>query len=184
MFSFIRLKYKESVFLMKSQGLKGFLKALRYFFIREFYEFVYRRKPDEKYYLLQNRMKKFRESKQQIKALKENIKSNPLVSILVYDIADNAESLQRSLLSISDQEYKNLEIVLLFKEQNNKGMTEKIIAELEDNISVSAVLKIGYPLEKDYKEILKTVTGEYLMFLCSGDLLEKDTFALLYPFDQ
>ncbi len=92
----------------------------------------------------------------------------PLISIITTNLNDDLES---TILSVIDQDYENIEFII--KDGGSDETTRKILESYNDNIDY-------WVIEKDngiYDGInggLKVATGDYIVILDSGDVLNKN----------
>lgn len=97
------------------------------------------------------------------------------ISVIV-DVDDMfTDHLERTLISIGAQSFKNFEIIILASDAADLSRSEEIIDRFE-----RAVVVCRYPEEDRISRIgrsLDRCSGDYITFISGGDVLEPDAFA-------
>ena len=100
-----------------------------------------------------------------------------MISIIV-PVFESEKTIKRCLESILNQSYQDFEIVVVYKEGNDK--TLDVINSLHDSR-----IRVVYQLQKSGPGGARNIgidssTGEYLGFVESDDFIEKDFYRKLY----
>ncbi len=102
----------------------------------------------------------------------------PLISVITTNLNDDLES---TILSVINQDYENIEFII--KDAGSNEITKKILEFYNDKIDY-------WVIEKDsgiYEGIncgLKVATGDYIVILDSGDVLNKDAIKNIVQLSQ
>ena len=93
--------------------------------------------------------------------------NNPKISIITVNL-NNAVGLEKTICSVIDQAYKPIEYIVI--DGNSQDDSKSILEKYAQNIQVSISEKDNGIYNAMNKGISKS-TGEYLLFLNSGDIL-------------
>ncbi|WP_434341239.1 glycosyltransferase [Motilimonas cestriensis] len=107
-----------------------------------------------------------------------SLESNPLVSVIVRTYRGRGELLRQAIISILNQTYNSIEIVVVEDGGNtHEAMMEEFSTHGHDNIFYHYLDKVGRSVTGNHG--LSNARGEYCMFLDDDDLLFSDHVEVL-----
>ena len=106
-------------------------------------------------------------------------KSNPLISVLI-PIYNSEKFLEKCLISIINQTYKNIEIICNDDASTDKSLSMlKSFAKQDKRIKIIQN-KINFGENKTRKNLIDKINGEYFIFIDSDDYIEKNFIQKMY----
>jgi len=153
--------------LIKNQGLISFLNAFKYFVFREFVEFIYRKKPDEQYFLLQAKLRRLRNRNSNFIISKDSPKARTGITVILIAGNSKPDDIKRSLGSVDP----HFELIIGVEAGKNSDYLNGTLSGF-NNVKVIA-LEGNAGLVAITQKMLSESKGDFCFLVKPGDIIEK-----------